>query len=71
MKVSVNLPADDVSFLDEYVRGRKLGSRSAALHSAVDALRLTELADAYADAWEQWSAQQDAADWDATLADGM
>jgi Arc/MetJ-type ribon-helix-helix transcriptional regulator len=70
MKVSVSIPADDVRFLDEYVREQGLESRSAAVHRAVRLLRTAELAEAYQAAWEEWD-EAGSADWDRTAGDGM
>jgi Arc/MetJ-type ribon-helix-helix transcriptional regulator len=50
MKLSVSLSSEDVSFLDEYARERKIASRSAVLQRAVDQLRASELGAAYAEA---------------------
>lgn len=70
MKVSVSLPDDDVAFLDRYAERSGMGSRSAAVQRAVDLLRAEELGPAYADAWGTW-AEDEAAVWDATIADGL
>ena len=71
MKVSVSLPGEDVRFLDDYSREQGLGSRSAALHRAVRLLRVSELAGAYEAAWGEWTADGDADQWEATIADGL
>ena len=71
MKVSVSLPDEDVEFLDTYVKDHGEGSRSAALHKAVELLRAAQLADAYEDAWASWSSSGDAEVWDTALADGL
>jgi Arc/MetJ-type ribon-helix-helix transcriptional regulator len=71
MKVSVSLSEKDVEFLDSYVKEHDAGSRSAALHQAVDLLRAAQLADAYEDAWTTWESSGDAEVWDAALADGL
>jgi Arc/MetJ-type ribon-helix-helix transcriptional regulator len=71
MKVSVSLPVEDVEFLDTYAQARGYPSRSAALHQAVGALRATELADAYEDAWRSWSESDEAGEWEAVTADGL
>jgi Arc/MetJ-type ribon-helix-helix transcriptional regulator len=70
MKLSVSLPDDDVAFLDEYARIRGYPSRSAALHAAVRSLRSSTLGDAYAAAWAEGSAADEAL-WDATVDDGL
>ena len=69
--MSVSLPEEDVEFLDSYVRDRAAGSRSAALHEAVDLLRAAQLADAYEEAWASWDSSDDAGIWDTAVADGL
>jgi len=71
MKVSVSLPDDDVEFLDRYAAAQGLGSRSAALHRAVRLLRGAELAPAYEEAFLAWDSSEEAAEWDATVGDGL
>jgi Arc/MetJ-type ribon-helix-helix transcriptional regulator len=71
MKVSVSLPVDDVEFLDDYARSQGYDSRSAVLHKAVALLRSAGLADAYANAWQDWDDSGDTAAWDAALPDGL
>jgi Arc/MetJ-type ribon-helix-helix transcriptional regulator len=71
MKMSVSLPDDDVEFLDTYVREHAAGSRSAALHEAVDLLRAAQLGGAYEDAWASWESSEDAEVWDSAVADGL
>jgi len=39
MKLSVSLSDEDVEFLDEYARSKRLSSRSAAVQRAVRLLR--------------------------------
>lgn len=58
MKDSVNLPNEDVEFLDAYASTQIDSSRSAALHKAVRLLRTSELGPADADAWSEWSSQE-------------
>jgi antitoxin MazE9 len=71
MKVSVSLPDEDLEFLDRYAAKEGIGSRSAALHRAVDLLRAAELGPAYEQAWAEW-ADDDAGDaWDSTAGDGI
>ncbi|WP_375477786.1 ribbon-helix-helix domain-containing protein [uncultured Jatrophihabitans sp.] len=69
MKLSVSLPAEDVATLDEFARKSGLPSRSAALQRAVRMLRVPELEQDYAAAWDEWEASGDRATWDATAAD--
>lgn len=72
MKLSVSLADDDVSFIDDYAKTRKVGSRSAVLHEAVELLRTSQLSDAYATAWEEWDAAEgDAEVWDGAVGDGL
>lgn len=70
VKVSVSLPEDDIEFLDAYATKVGFASRSAALQEAVRLLRAAELGEAYAEAWAEWDAADDADLWDATAADG-
>jgi len=69
--MSVSLPSEDVKFLDSYASAHDLASRSAAVQSAVTALRLSDLADDYCDAWEEWQKSEESALWAATVADGI
>lgn len=71
MKVSVSLPGDDVAFLDAYAGAHELSSRSAAVQTAIRALRLGDLRDAYGDAWAEWEASGEAPTWDAAVGDGV
>lgn len=71
MKLSVSLPSEDVEFLDEYARTQGYDSRSAVVHRAVRLLRSTELGEAYADAWSEWSDSGEAGLWDSAVGDGL
>ena len=71
MKLSVSLPDEDVEFLDQYAKTQGYDSRSAVVHRAVRLLRSTELGDAYADAWSEWSESGEAAGWDVVAGDGL
>ena len=71
MKLSVSLSDDDIAVLDAYVKRTGLQSRSAGLQRAVQMLRYPELEDNYAEAWAQWSADEDAAAWDSAVGDGV
>lgn len=71
MKVSVSLPPDDVSFVDAYARRRGNASRSSVLHQAIELLRLSEMEQSYADAWDEWADSEDATLWERTTADGI
>lgn len=71
MKLSISLPDDDVAILDEFARSAGLPSRSAAIQIAVRSLRLPELEDDYAAAWQEWEASGEQTPWDNTAADGV
>ncbi|HXE45795.1 MAG TPA: ribbon-helix-helix domain-containing protein [Conexibacter sp.] len=71
MKLSVSLPAEDVAFLDAYASVHACASRSAAVHQAIRALRVSDLHDAYGDAWAHWSEGGEADVWDVTADDGL
>ena len=71
MKLSVSLTQDDVTLLDDFARTNGLPSRSAALHHAIRLLRLTNLADDYSAAWDEWESSGEQAVWDATAGDGI
>ena len=69
--MSVSLPEDDVAFVDEYARRRGSASRSSVVHRAIELLRMAELEDAYADAFDEWEQASEAEQWDATSGDGI
>ncbi len=71
MKVSVSLGEQDVEFLDAYATEHGVPSRSAAVAQAVALLRAEVLADAYAEATDEWSADPDSELWEAVVADGV
>jgi Arc/MetJ-type ribon-helix-helix transcriptional regulator len=71
MKLSVSLPDEDIATLDEFARKTGLASRSAALQHAVRMLRLPELEQDYAAAWDEWQASGQHAAWAATDSDGL
>ena len=71
MKLSVSLPDEDVSFLDEYAQTQGYESRSAVVHKAVRLLRATELGTDYAKAWDEWSESGDATAWGTAVGDGL
>jgi Arc/MetJ-type ribon-helix-helix transcriptional regulator len=71
VKLSVSLPAEDVAFLDEYAHARGLGSRSAAVQSAVRVLRQLDLERDYELAWAEWEESQDSSAWESAAADGL
>jgi Arc/MetJ-type ribon-helix-helix transcriptional regulator len=71
MKLSISLPAEDVSFLDEYARAVGDRSRSAVIQRAVRLLRATELGRDYAQAWDEWRSGGEAEAWESVLVDGL
>jgi hypothetical protein len=71
VKLSISLSDDDVAILDEYAHSTGLPSRSAAVHHAVRLLRLPELGNDYAAAWQEWDASGDGAAWATTVGDGV
>lgn len=71
MKLSVSLPEEDISYVDDYAERRGSASRSSVLHQAIALLRASELEDAYAAAWDEWEADEDGRLWDATSSDGL
>lgn len=70
VKLSLSIPSEDVEFLDAYAAEHALGSRSAAVHDAIRALRLSALPGSYADAWAEW-AEDEAQAWESTAGDGL
>lgn len=70
MKISVSLPEEDVEFLDAYAKARGIPSRSAAVTTAIRSLRVLELSEDYAEAWQEWAEDSEQA-WDAAIADGI
>ena len=71
MKVSISLPDDDVRFIDDQTSLGRYPSRSAAVSSAIRAMRQRELTDSYVEAFDVWAATDDAALWDLTTSDGL
>ena len=71
MKVSISLPDDDVEFLDAYAQSQGIESRSAVVQKAVRMLRLSELGEAYEEAFTSWEDEGEAAVWDAVVADDL
>jgi Arc/MetJ-type ribon-helix-helix transcriptional regulator len=71
MKVSVSLPEADVEFLDAYAQSQGVESRSAVVHRAVGLLRVSELGNAYEDAFRAWDDDAATDVWEAVVADGL
>jgi Arc/MetJ-type ribon-helix-helix transcriptional regulator len=70
MKVSISLPDEDLTFIDDYASRRNMGSRSSVLHRAIALLREADMESAYATAWDEWSSSGEAGQWEATVQDG-
>lgn len=71
MKLSVSLPEEDVTTLDAFARSSGLASRSAVVRHAIQLLRLPDLEDDYAAAWEEWESSGDQAAWESVASDGL
>jgi Arc/MetJ-type ribon-helix-helix transcriptional regulator len=71
MKVSISLPDDDVEFLDAYAQSQGIKSRSAVVQKAVRMLRVSELGEAYEEAFTSWEDDKEAIAWDSVAADGL
>jgi hypothetical protein len=71
MKVSINLPEDDVAFLDEYSKKNGIASRSASIHLAVSKLRTAQLVDYYKSAFMESEGECIETVWESTTADGL
>ena len=71
MKISISLSDHDIAALDRFAKAGGLSSRSAAIQRAIHLLGDAELEDAYAVAWDEWKASDDAVAWDRTSADGI
>lgn len=69
--MSVSLGEEDVAFLDSYASTHGIASRSAVLQQALALLRANELADAYTQAWDEWTETGEAAAWSVTAGDGL
>lgn len=70
MKLSVSISDDDVEFIDHYASEHRVGTRSGVVQRAVSLLRVTELGEDYAAAWDEWAGSEADA-WDSTIADGI
>jgi metal-responsive CopG/Arc/MetJ family transcriptional regulator len=70
MKISMSLPAEDLSFLDSYAAERGT-SRSAVVVRAVRLLRSSLLSDDYEEAYREWHESGEAALWEVTVGDGI
>ena len=66
-KLSISLPDDDLVFLDEL----NAGSRSAAVHAAIELARSLSLVDDYTAAYDEWVGSGEAEVWEAVVGDGL
>jgi hypothetical protein len=71
VKLSISVPPDDVRLLDEFARVAGLPSRSAAVQYAIRLLRLPDLENDYAAAWNDWETSGDNDSWATTSNDGL
>ncbi|MEE1766052.1 MULTISPECIES: ribbon-helix-helix domain-containing protein [unclassified Streptomyces] len=71
MKISVSLPQEDVTFVDEYAARTDAHSRSAVIHTAIELLREAQLEQEYTEAFAEWDGSEDAAFWDQFSGDGL
>ncbi|GHJ37580.1 ribbon-helix-helix domain-containing protein [Streptomyces sp. TS71-3] len=71
MKISVSLPEEDVSFVDEYGAKNDAGSRSAVIQAAIRMLRDVDLEDQYLAAWDEWQASGEEEFWGRSSGDGI
>ena len=66
MKITIDLPQDDLSFLDDYAKRQGYKTRSDVLHRAVALLATTELSPDYESAWNDWNRPGEADVWSST-----
>ena len=71
MKISISLPEEEVTFIDDYARTQRIASRSAVVRRAVELLRRVDLGDDYAAAWAEWAKSDDSSDWERAADDGI
>jgi Arc/MetJ-type ribon-helix-helix transcriptional regulator len=65
VKLSVSLPDDECEFLDRCVEDGLYPSRSAIVLRALRLLRSADLGKMYSEAFTEWEASDEGADWDA------
>lgn len=66
-KLSISLPDEDLVFLDEL----NAGSRSAAIHAAIEVARSMSLVDDYTAAYDEWVESGEAEVWEVVVGDGL
>ncbi|MEO8363530.1 MAG: type II toxin-antitoxin system ParD family antitoxin [Ilumatobacteraceae bacterium] len=64
MKLSVSLPDLDCEFLDSCVESGTYASRSAVVARALRLLRTADLGKMYDEAFAEWHASEESADWE-------
>ena len=64
MKLSISIPDEDFDFLDKCVDDGDYESRSAVIARALRLLRSADLGKMYDEAFAEWQASADSADWD-------
>ena len=70
MKITIDLPEEDIGFLDDYAKRHGVEGRSDAARRAVELLRLSELGPAYERAWDDWYESGESAVWSGADKDG-
>jgi Arc/MetJ-type ribon-helix-helix transcriptional regulator len=71
VKISANLDASLVAFLQQYQEQHQLKTRSSALEAALRELQRSHLRAEYASAAQDPDYLADVAAWDGTIADGL
>lgn len=71
MKLSISVSDEEVAMLDAFARKSGLATRSAAVQHAIRMLRLPELEQDYAAAWDEWEQTGEEAAWSGTAGDGL
>ena len=64
MKLSISIPEEECEFLDQCVEDGLYTSRSAVVLRALRLLKNADLGAMYGEAFAEWQASAEAADWD-------
>ena len=67
-KLSINLPADVVEFVDSYASSHGSGSRSGVVRAALRILHASQIADDYEAAWSDQDEEYET--WEPVTSDG-